>query len=1200
MRWRSERGDGGGPVAGMLAVAVTATLGLGLAIAPEQAASAASVASVASVGGPPAVEKPAPAELMPPLLEPADGSWLEGTATIAATPVVADDDVASLTVDGAALDATPTVGVSHLRFDVGTNSIEKRYGNHVLVNGEHRIDLGDLVNERVDLEVPNQFLVQGENTITFVTGTITTSCGVNHDDFVLSNIGLELLGEVADGEENEYSYDFGDGNCGSSPSKLLDAELSFFILGDPQGTTGLSVDLDTATVANGAHTIVATTTAGATATRSVTVNNAPVGAPYVTPADGTIARGVQQVFATQRATGDGGVASLTIDGADAGTVPVLGAGDAVLSFSVASNSIEARYHNYVVVNGMKLDLGGDYVSQRVDVVFPNEWLRPGSNTIDFVTGTYQTSCGANRDDYVVSAFALTPAAGTAAGVGLAGTYRMGDGSCGSNTTLLREAALEFSVDASAQGLRADVDTTTLADGEHEIAAASTTGEVATRLLVTDNSGPAVASSVPVAGSTITKAVSLDVLLEEVSGILSGPEMTLDGQPVAPGDLVGPGLGAGEHTIAVTAVDGLGNGATREIVFTSAGIPDVPTELAPAYGAADVGDSATLSARVAEPDGGDVTATFSQAEILTPNQVWQGTFQGIPTTLRVEGEQVVAGAPALLPGDGITLDTDASRDVAFQRFDVMVKGHVDTPALRWAGTIDPDRIATLRAWNLETSAWDALASARGAAAGEIELTAEVDDRYLDEQQVHVMVTGEDPFADDLEAGAPNGFADPAEYDLSIAHFTDTQYLSEGAVEQETPEERAIWESAYAGVTDWIAANAESRKIAYVAHTGDLIENNIRQPASEEMEQQVAGEFEVSSDAQATLDDAGVPNGVIAGNHDNQSGTENGPGAIYNRYFGPDRYRAAADAWQQAEYGGPWRDGDNQNHYDLFSAGGLDFVVVGLSYGVTREEAEWADGVFKQFPDRNGILLSHDYLAPSTQPDGRNAPFTAPDGSMLYNRVVADNPNVFLILAGHEHGVGTNVKANVGEIDHGVVELLADYQFYTVSAGRLGLTEIGGYAPDTQLRFGASFFRMLQIDVDRAIMNVDTYSPLLDEFGATEYDDRHRYDGSEDDMVLPIDLTSRVTSFSTDAVALYVPTAVLGEEIVASGEVASVDWASLKPSTAYAWIVTARSAGGGTSTSDPSVFVTTDAAGRPGTPGAGSPLLPFIGQDAAGTR
>ncbi len=1196
MRWSNGRGSGG-PSAGGLAVAIIALLGLGLAVAPVQAASAASVAgAVAAVQTAPAA-KPTPAELVPPLLTPGDGAYLEGVATVAATPVVVDEDVTALTLDGTEIAATPTVGVSHLRFDVGSNSIEARYGNHVLVNGDHRIDLGDAVNERVDLEIPNEHLVQGENTIEIVTGTIATSCGVNHDDFALSNLSLELLGEVADGEENEYAYAFGDGNCGSNPSLRLSATLSFFVLGDPQGTTGLTADVDTTTLANGSHTIVATTTSGASTTSTVTVNNAPVGAPLVTPADGTIAKGVQTVFATQRSGAEGGVASLTVDDGATSSVPVLGAGEAILSFNVGSNSIEGRYHNLIYVNGMKLDIGGDHVSSRVDVAFPNEWLQPGANTIQLVTGGVDSTCGVNRDDFTVSTLALAPAVGSAAGVGLKASYAMGDGSCGSNATLLREVALQFSVDAAAQGLRADLDTTTLADGAHTIAAASTTGDIATRTLVTDNSGPAVVSSVPAAGATITQAVALDVRLEDASGVLSGPDVTLDGAPVTLADPIGPGLAAGEHRLAVTAVDGLGNGVTHEIVFTSAGIPDAPDELAPASGTEGVGDTVTLSANVAEPDGGAVTATFAQAEILTPNQIWQGTSPEVPTTLDVEGEKV-AGPDVLLPDDGLTLDTEATRDVAWQRFDVMVKGHVDAPVLRWAGTIDPDRLASLRAWNLTTGAWDVLASARGAAEGDTLLTAEVDDRYVDGQQVHVMVTGEDPFADDLEAGDPNSFADPGSYDFSIAHFTDTQYISEGAVEQETAEERAVWESAYAGIVDWIAGNAEERKIAYVAHTGDIIENNIRIPASEAMQQQVIGEFEVSSAQQGVLDAAGVPNGVIAGNHDNQSGTENGPGAIFNQYYGPDRYAAASAGWAQAEYGGPWREGDNQNHYDLFSAGGLDFVVVGLSYGVTREEAEWADGVFKQFPDRNGILLSHDYLAPSTQPDGRNAPFSAPDGSMLYNTVVQDNPNVFLILAGHEHGVGTNVKPNVGEVGNGVVELLADYQFYTVSADRLGLTEIGGYQPDAQLQFGASFLRLLQIDVDRGIMNVDTYSPLLDEFGATEYDDRHRYDGTEDNLVLPIDLSSRVTSLRTDSVALYVPTRVVGETTVASGEVASVEWTKLAAGTAYAWVVTARSAGGGESTSEPAVFVTADASGRPAAWDERSPLFPYFGQDGTG--
>ncbi|WP_286329473.1 hypothetical protein [Agromyces marinus] len=427
----------------MIAAAITGIIGAGLAIAPVIPAAAVPLGGAAAV-------KPAPVEVGAPTLAPANGAHLEGTVTLAAAPVSAEDSVTTLTVDGAELATTETVGSSTLSFEVGSNSIEARYGSHLVVNGDHRIDLADAVNSRVEIEIPNEHLVQGENSIEFVIGTIQTGCGTNHDDFVVSNVGLELLGEIADGEENEYTYNFGDGDCGSNASKLLGAELAFFILGDPQGTTGLTAELDTTTLRNGAHTIRATTAAGGVATSAVSVNNAPAGAPRVTPEDGTIANGVQQLFATRPAAGSGGVAELTLDGADVAASPVLGSGDAVLSFDVGSNSIEARYRSYVLVNGLTHGIDADFVSERVDLVFPNEWLRPGSNTIQLVTGTYDTACGANRDDYTISALALAPASGTAAGIGLSATYRMGDGSCGSNATLLRDATFEFTVDAEAR------------------------------------------------------------------------------------------------------------------------------------------------------------------------------------------------------------------------------------------------------------------------------------------------------------------------------------------------------------------------------------------------------------------------------------------------------------------------------------------------------------------------------------------------------------------------------------------------------------------------------------------------------------------------------------------------------------------------------------------------------------------------------
>lgn len=1153
--------------AGLVAAVTAATLAMTGWVATSSSAAPADTGSLAGDRTATAPHEPEAPASGDPILTPEDGAFLEGTVPVAAVPVAPGDDVESLTVDGADVPgATETLGTSVLGYNVATNSTESRYRNYVSVNGHEPIYLPDAVSKRVELEIPNEYLVTGENTVEVVAGTIATDCGVNHDDFVLSDFTLEPLGELADGEENEYTYAFGDGSCGTNTSLLLRAELTFFVQGDPQGTTGLSADLDTTTLANGEHTIEARTASGDTTAHTVRVNNAPAGAPRLTPVDGTLANGTVTVTGARPADGEGATTELTVDGSAVEATETLGAGDARFSFDVGSNAVDGNAANMLVINGIETPMGGSYVSQRADVVIPNEWLRPGENTIKVVTGTFPGDC--NRDDFAISRLALTPAAGTAVGVGLRNSYSMGDGTCGSSGTALREVTLTFQVDAPARGLRADVDTAALSDGEHELAATSTTGERATRTLFTDNTGPALVEATPADGDRLTSSVPLAVSVDDASGVVQGPDVTLDGEAFAPGDLVGPGLSAGDHVLAVSATDGLGNEVTHEIDFVSAGIPDVPADVAPASGTAGVGRTATLRATVTEPDGGDVTARFSAAEILTPATAWQGESDGVPTALRVPGQKKLS-TRALEPGDGRSVDSPDSGDVTYQRFDVPVRGKVEAPVLRWEGTADPARLVSLRAWNPRSEAWDVVASARGAVEGGTVLEGAVTRDYVVRGTVHAMVTGEDPFADDIDAGDKDRFEDPDDYDFSMVHYTDTQYLSEGAVEQESAEERAVWAEGYTGVMDWIVDNADERKIAYVAHTGDITETNIR-AFPQELEDQVIGEFEFASEAQGRIDAAGIPNGVVAGNHDNQSGTDP---TLYNEYFGPQRYEDAAQDWDDASYGGVMEPGSNENHYDLFSAGGLDFVVVGLSYGVTRDEAEWAASIFDRYSDRNGVLLTHDYLEPSSSPDGRGASFGGSDGPLLYNLLVKDNPNVFLVLAGHRHGVGTNVRPPVvGDIGGGVVELLADYQFYTVSAGQLGLTQIGGYNPADQLQFGASFFRMLQFDVDRGEVSIDTFSPLLNEFGATEYDTEHRYNGLEDNMVLPVDLTSRTTSFSTESVVLYDPVHEIGRDTVSSGEVASVRWTGLKPDRTYAWFVTARTAGGGTTTASPAYFTT----------------------------
>ncbi len=712
------------------------------------------------------------------------------------------------------------------------------------------------------------------------------------------------------------------------------------------------------------------------------------------------------------------------------------------------------------------------------------------------------------------------------------------------------------------------------------------------------------STVPAEDSNLTKATAFEVEVTN-AGQATGWTYTLDGEPIQPGQSIGGGLKAGKHSIVIDATDVFGGPLHWEIPFTSASIPT--------GGGVDTGQGkgrVTLSAIADDPQGGDVTTTFKQATARVAEGGVQGVVPVLPATLEFTYTDSAQIKGSQKP-DGKTSTSATTGQIPFQRYDIRVSGAVEGQKVVWSGVTDPERAVALYAWDTAANGWTKLAESRGQAEGDTSLTAPVAAGQVDDGVVHVLVTGVDPFADDLSprdetaADDKDHFDDPKDYDFSLAHFTDTQYLSEGAVggtyedfdgnaeptDVMTAEERAVWERSYEASTQWIADNAEDRKIAWAGHTGDVIENDISDPLRTDaggnllypgLDEQVTKEFAYSSQAQKTLDEAGVVNQVVAGNHDNQSGNETGANSRFSTTYSADRYYQAEKSWPTGTSYHAWDEEtdasgkvtkpgtDNQNNYELFSAGGLDFVAVGLSYGVTQEEADWASSVFGRYPDRNGILITHAYLAPSSAADGRGASFST-DGSRLFDRVVTNNPNVFLVLAGHEHGVGTNIKSDIGvTVSHNVVELLADYQFYTVSAGELfpdkvdasGNIDLNGdgtidHRSTDQLQFGASFLRLLQFDVERAEMSIDAYSPLLDNFGATEYDTRHRYNGAEDNLTLPVDLSTRTTTFTTDSVAVVTPTdTVIGEDTARSGWPASVTWSGLKEGEVYAWTSTSR--------------------------------------------
>lgn len=731
------------------------------------------------------------------------------------------------------------------------------------------------------------------------------------------------------------------------------------------------------------------------------------------------------------------------------------------------------------------------------------------------------------------------------------------------------------------------------------------------------------STVPAKGAVLTEPVTFTAAFTN-QGSATGWSYTLDGQPISLGQEVGAGLTAGSHSLTITATDNFGHPLSWTVPFSSAAIP-----LASGTDTTQAKGSVTLSALASSADKGELSTRFVQAIPNLPTGGFTGSIATVPSTLdfsysdgaNFTADQLSASDPMASPS--------SHNLMPFQRFDVAV-GTADADRMvRWSGVVDPQRAVTLYVWNAGSSAWVKLDDAAGVADGEVVLSGTAPADAVDAGTVHVLVVARDPFADNLSAHdssagtaeEKNHFEKPESYDFSFVHWTDPQFIAEGATGGsgkwpasptyttssgvQTADEQAVWAMAYSKALQWTADNAQDKKIVYAANTGDIINNDLFNPDATNsdgslmypgLNAHVDEENAFASKEFKRLEGSGVVNQTIAGNHDNQVGVETGPTSRFSKAFSAANYYAQAQGWPSGASYHAWdetadSDGktvsqgsDNQNNYVLFSAGGLDFVAVGLSYGVTKAEADWANQVFARYRDRNGILITHSYLAAATasHPDGRDVATTG-DGSRLYQQVAAANPNVFLVLAGHIHGVGTNLKTyqtSTTQITHHTVEMLADYQNYTMPASKIFTKETCPscvIAPDgsidtngdgtvdhqasDQLFFGAAYQRLLQFDAKKSTMSVDTYSPFFDAFGNTGNDPSARYNGAEDNFTVPVDLTSRKTSFATSALSVFSPTdTVIGTATAKSGFPASVTWSGLEAGKTYAWTATTTSGDG----------------------------------------
>ncbi|MGG7213189.1 immunoglobulin-like domain-containing protein [Clostridium nigeriense] len=592
---------------------------------------------------------------------------------------------------------------------------------------------------------------------------------------------------------------------------------------------------------------------------------------------------------------------------------------------------------------------------------------------------------------------------------------------------------------SFNALRYEIDTTKLSDGDHIITGNLTSSKESEDVkFIVDNTAPVITTNIK--DNEIykgTNEITVDAT-DKISGVKEVVVKLDDKKIELPYAFRALELSPGEHTLTIYAVDNCNNEYTKEVKFI------IPEESAKLGLKITPGAGAILSSDPVFK----IEATDSTNDIMTVSfKKGERYVLGDYNISKTEGVSQTAGS------NGQVFNKDSSNGFPYEEFDIQLSDAINensTIQVDWTGTSNNLK-TKMYVYNYTTGSFDIVTTEMEQNGDEIKLIGTVSLKdHLKDNKVKVMVqNGEGYTPTQYEAGTPavpsenanittsnENDVDRNTYDFSFALESDTQYYNEDTADN--PNIVGKYEHQL-NIHDWLLANRSRMNIQYLFHDGDIIDDV-----------DMISQWENADAAYKKLDEAGLPYGVLAGNHD--VGHLTGDYTNYSTYFGENRF--INNPW----YGGSYK--NNRGHYDLITVGGIDFIMMYVGWGVSDEEIEWMNDVLKKYPERKAILNFHEYLLASGG--------LGEEPQRIFNEVVSTNSNVCMVLSGHYHNAQTVVNEfdddGDGVNDRKVYQMLFDYQ---------GLPE-----------GGMGYMRLMHFDLESGKVLFRTYSPSLDDYNAKD--------------------------------------------------------------------------------------------------------------------
>ena len=326
-------------------------------------------------------------------------------------------------------------------------------------------------------------------------------------------------------------------------------------------------------------------------------------------------------------------------------------------------------------------------------------------------------------------------------------------------------------------------------------------------------------------------------------------------------------------------------------------------------------------------------------------------------------------------------------------------------------------------------------------------------------------------DDVAALAPDAGVTPdagaIDEDYAFVVLPDTQYYA------------SSWPDIFTAQTQWIAGSRQALNIAFVLHTGDIVDAD------------APVQWMAASQSLGVLDGV-VPYVLTAGNHDYLDFADRM--GMINSYFPPSRF--SGNSW----FGGTFEPGHIENSFSLVPVGAAPgagpWLILALEFGPRDEVLTWAGSILARFPDTPAIIITHAYLyRDGTRYDRAGAAeqqynphayvmigqasSSINDGAEMWRKLIEPHANVKLVFSGHDVDVAGGLPPGTASLltstradGTTVHQVLANYQSCVTSPCD---TNASGAA----VHGGNGFLRIVRVSPAARTLTVSTYSPFVDQ-------------------------------------------------------------------------------------------------------------------------